>query len=92
VMLSGTATTTVQYEVDLSWNAPSSSADPVAGYNVYRSADGGSFTRMNSSPDDQVSYSDTAVQSGATYIYQVTSVDANGVESSPSNQFTLSLP
>jgi Abnormal spindle-like microcephaly-assoc'd, ASPM-SPD-2-Hydin len=92
VMLSGTATATVQYEVDLSWNAPSSSADPVAGYNVYRSADGGSFTRMNASPDDQVSYSDPAVQSGSTYIYQVTSVDSNGVESSPSNQFTLTLP
>src|SRR5438445_5203064 len=36
VTLSGTGTV-VQHSIDLSWNAPSSSADPVAGYDVYRS-------------------------------------------------------
>jgi hypothetical protein len=92
VTLGGTGTA-VQHEIDLSWNAPSSSADPVAGYNVYRSTDGGgSFTKLNSSPDGQVDYTDSAVQSGTTYMYEVKSVDANGVESSASNQISLSVP
>jgi fibronectin type 3 domain-containing protein len=65
----------------------------VAGYNVYRSTDGGaSFTKLNTSPDSQADYSDATVQSGASYVYQVTSVDASGVESAPSNQFSLSVP
>jgi hypothetical protein len=92
VPLSGTGTV-VQHEIDLSWDAPSSSADPVAGYNVYRSTDGGaSFTRLNASPDIQVDYNDLNVQSGSTYAYEVKSVDANGVESGPSNQFSVSVP
>jgi Abnormal spindle-like microcephaly-assoc'd, ASPM-SPD-2-Hydin len=92
VTLGGTGTA-VQHEIDLSWNAPSSSADPVAGYNVYRSADGGgSFTKLNPSPAGQVDYTDSAVQSGTTYMYEVKSVDANGVESTASNQISLSVP
>jgi fibronectin type 3 domain-containing protein len=92
VTLSGTGTA-VQHEIDLSWNAPSSSADPVAGYNVYRSADGGgSFTKLNPSPDGQVDYTDSAIQSGTTYVYEVKSVDANGVESGASNQISLTVP
>jgi fibronectin type 3 domain-containing protein len=92
VTLSGTGTA-VQHEVDLNWDAPSSSGDPVAGYNVYRSTDGGgSFTKVNSSPDDQVDYTDSAVQSGTTYVYEVKSVDASGVESGASNQISLTVP
>jgi hypothetical protein len=92
VPLSGTGTA-VQHEIDLSWNAPSSSADPVAGYNVYRSTDsGGSFTKLNSSPDSQVDYTDLNVQSGSTYSYEVKSVDASGVESGASNQIVLTVP
>jgi hypothetical protein len=91
VPLTGTGTA-VTYSVSLNWDAPSSSADPVAGYNVYRSTDGGaSFTKLNTSPDSQADYSDTTVQSGASYVYQVKSVDASGVESAPSNQFPLSV-
>jgi fibronectin type 3 domain-containing protein len=39
-----------------------------------------------------VDYTDNAVQSGATYLYEVKSVDANGVESSASNQISLTVP
>jgi hypothetical protein len=92
VPLSGTGTA-VPHEIDLSWDAPNSSADPVAGYNVYRSTNGGtSFAKLNSSPDIQVTYIDNAVQSGSTYIYEVKSVDANGVESGASNRITLTVP
>jgi hypothetical protein len=92
VQITGTGTA-VQHEVDLSWDAPASSSDPVAGYNIYRSTGGsGSFTMLNASPTSPVTYTDSAVQSGTTYVYEVKSVDADGVESSASNQITLSVP
>jgi hypothetical protein len=92
VALSGSGTA-VQHEIDLTWNAPSSSSDPVAGYNVYRSTDGGaSFTKLNSSPESQVDYADSTVQNSTTYIYEVKSVDASGVESTPSNEISLTVP
>jgi hypothetical protein len=91
VSLSGNGTA-VQHQIDLSWDAPSSSADPVAGYNIYRSTNGGSLTKLNGSPDTQVTYTDNAVQSGSTYMYEVKSVDASGVESGPSNQITVPVP
>jgi fibronectin type 3 domain-containing protein len=92
VALSGTGTA-VAHEIDLSWDAPASSDDPVAGYNVYRSTNGGgAFTKLNASPDSQEAYIDSAVQSGSTYVYEVKSVDASGVESGASNQITLTVP
>jgi hypothetical protein len=91
VALSGTGTS-VPHEVDLSWNAPTSSPDPVAGYNIYRSTGGGSLVLMNSSPDLLTVYVDNTVLSGATYSYVVKSVDSSGVESVPSNQITVTIP
>ena len=91
VQISGTGTA-VPHEVDLSWDAPSNSSDPVAGYNIYRSSGSGSFSKLNSTPESQLSYVDSTVQSGSTYVYEVKSVDASGVESSASNQITMSVP
>ena len=91
VALSGTGTSTA-HEVDLSWNAPTSSPDPVAGYNIYRSTGSGSLVLMNSSPDSSVVYVDSTVVSGATYSYVVKSVDSSSVESVASNQITVTIP
>jgi hypothetical protein len=91
VSLTGTGTA-VAHEVDLSWDAPSNSPDPVAEYNIYRATGSGSFTRINSSPDRAVVYADTTVVSGTTYSYQVTSADVSGRESVPSNQVTVTIP
>jgi Abnormal spindle-like microcephaly-assoc'd, ASPM-SPD-2-Hydin len=91
VVLSGTGTA-VAHEVDLSWSAPTSSPDPVAGYNVYRSTGTGSFVLINSSPDSAAVYVDNTVVSGASYTYQITSVDSSGVESVPSNQVAVTIP
>jgi hypothetical protein len=91
VTLSGTGTA-VAHEVDLSWNAPTSSPDPVSGYNIYRSTGGGSLVLVNSSPDSPISYVDSAVVSGTTYNYIVKSVDFSGVESDASNQATATIP
>jgi len=91
VSLMGTGTA-VAHQVDLTWNAPSGSPDPVAGYNIYRAIGSGSFTRINSSPDSAVDYVDTTVVSGATYSYQVTSADASGRESVPTSPVTVTIP
>lgn len=95
VALSGTGTG-VSHEVDLSWDAPTSSPVPVAGYNVYRSVgSSGSFRSIrsiNSSPVTAAVYLDSAVVSGTTYLYVVKSVDATGKESSSSNQIMITIP
>jgi hypothetical protein len=92
ISLSGTGMAT-SYQVTLNWNAPSSSPDPVTGYNVYRAPTGtGSYQVLNSSPDSLTNYADTKVQSGLSYDYVVKSVDASGVESVPSNIATVVIP
>jgi Chitobiase/beta-hexosaminidase C-terminal domain/Abnormal spindle-like microcephaly-assoc'd, ASPM-SPD-2-Hydin len=91
VALNGNGTT-VSHEVDLSWDAPTSSPDPVAGYNIYRSTDVGVAQLINSSIETQTAHVDSAVVSGATYSYIVKSVDKNGVESVASNQITVTIP
>jgi hypothetical protein len=83
----------VQHSIDLSWNAPTTSGDPVAGYNIYRSTNSGAtFTKLNGSPETVLDYTDSPVQSGITYTYVVKSVDASGQESGPSNQISLPVP
>jgi fibronectin type 3 domain-containing protein len=91
VALAGTGTS-VAHEVDLSWNAPTSSPDPVVGYNVYRLTGSGSFALINSSPDSSIVYVDNNVVSGTTYSYVVKSVDPSGVESVASNEITVTIP
>jgi Abnormal spindle-like microcephaly-assoc'd, ASPM-SPD-2-Hydin len=91
VALSGTGTA-VAHSVDLSWTAPSSSADPVAGYNIYRAISGGSLALVNASPDSSTTYVDSTVVSGTTYNYVVKSVDSNGAESIASNEITAPIP
>jgi fibronectin type 3 domain-containing protein len=91
VSLSGTGTA-VAHEVDLSWSAPSSSPDPVAGYHVYRSTGGGANQLINTSIETLTTYVDSTAISGSTYNYTVTSVDGNGVESVPSNEVTVTVP
>jgi hypothetical protein len=91
VALSGTGSTA--YAVDLTWDAPASSADAVEGYNVYRSASGASaFQLLNTGVNLVTTFTDTTVKSGQAYDYIVTSVDSSGVESAPSNTFDVTIP
>jgi hypothetical protein len=78
--------------VDLSWQAPGSSADPVAGYHIYRSTGGSAYQLLNSSLNTPTTYTDNNVVSGQTYDYIVKSVDSSGVESSASNEATATIP
>ncbi len=90
VGLSGTAT---QHQVDLAWNAPAASPDPLAGYHVYRSLSGANTYQFLGTVDISITtYSDTTVQGGVSYDYVVKSVDTSGVESAPSNTTTVTIP
>ncbi len=92
VSLNGTGAVAA-YEVNLTWDAPTSSPDPVAGYDVYRSPSGASsYAQLNSSVIAQAAYTDTTVQAGQSYDYIVESVDASGVTSIPSNMAGVTLP
>jgi len=76
--------------VALSWDA---STSQVVGYNVYRGiASGGPYTKLNPSVDASTAYTDNSAQSGQTYYYVTTAVDASNVESAYSNQVTASIP
>ena len=81
------------YKVSLSWSAPGSSADPVAGYNVYRAPSGSSnYQLLNATVDTQTTYVDSTVQNGLTYDYVVESVDASGVQSVASSMAVATIP
>jgi carboxypeptidase family protein len=85
-----TATVQQTHSVELSWN---SSTSVVTGYNVYRSTvSGGGFTKINASLITLLSYTDSSVQSGKTYYYVTTAVDAGGAESGFSNQASAVVP
>jgi hypothetical protein len=86
----GSGTQGSQHSVALSWNA---STSQVIGYNVYRRiGSSGSYTKLNPSINTLTSYTDTAVQSGQTYDYVTTAVDASNVESAYSNEAAASIP
>lgn len=91
IALTGTGTSS-SYSVDLSWDAPAASADPVAGYHVYRAAGASPWQLLNATVNVPASYTDTSVEAGTTYSYEVTSVDAQGNESTPSNVYTTTIP
>jgi hypothetical protein len=91
--LSGTGVAAVPYQVNLSWDAPTSSPDPVAGYIVYRSPSGASlYVQLNPTVVTQTAYVDSNVQDGQTYDYIVESVDAAGIVSVPSNTAVVPIP
>jgi hypothetical protein len=92
ISLSGTGES-ASYEVNLSWDAPSSSTDPVAGYNIYRATGTStSYALVNPSVTASTNFTDTTVASNTSYSYYVESVDAEGNQSAPSNAYSVSVP
>jgi len=90
VTLSGTGVAPVQHSVTLSWNG---STSVVSGYNVYRSTvSGSSYVKINTSLDSGLGFTDTTVQSGTTYYYVTTAVDASNNESAFSNEVPAVIP
>jgi len=76
--------------VDLLWNA--GRAPDLAGYNVYRSADGGPFARINRQRVPTPIFHDTAVAPGHRYQYAVTAADLSGNESARSIPASVTTP
>ena len=80
------------HSVTLSWVA-SESKLPVVGYNLYRAnSPGGSYVKLNSEPLKTTQYIDTTVEAGHSYIYNVTAISSNNVESPPSRLATATIP
>jgi hypothetical protein len=95
VSLSETAITTqpVSHSVSLTWQAPSSSTDPVDSYQVDRAASGSTqYSVVGTTAAGSTAFTDSSVTSGQTYVYEVLSVDASGNVSSPSNTVTETIP
>lgn len=76
--------------VDLSWKASTSSN--IAGYNVYRGADGKTWTKINASLIASTLYDDSSVANGSTYYYAASAVDINGKESTKSSSTKVVVP
>jgi hypothetical protein len=88
--VSGSGVQVVSHDVVLSWS-PSTST--VVGYEVYSSTvSGGPYTKLTSSAVNLTSYTDSTVQSGNTYYYVVTAVNASAVESAYSSQISAAIP
>lgn len=76
--------------VTLNWT-PSDSA--VVGYYIFRaSQSSGPYTKLNLSPSADTFYADTNLFSGETYYYVITAVDADGIESTFSNESFATIP
>jgi ASPM-SPD-2-Hydin domain-containing protein len=87
VPLSGMGVT--MHNLQVSWDASSS---PVVGYFVYSgSVPGGPYTLLNISPSPSISFQ-ASTQGGQTWYFIVTAVDANQVESVPSNEVAATVP
>jgi hypothetical protein len=94
ITLTGTGVSVATYEVDVTWGPPSSSPDPVAAYDIYRSPGGESdYVLMGSVNSNQFEYTDSnEIQQGQSYDYIVESVDSSGNESIPSNTASVTIP
>jgi fibronectin type 3 domain-containing protein len=79
------------YEVILNWQAPQSSADPVVKYAIWRE-ELPSITYTQLSLVTTTTSTDVTVVSGKSYNYYVTSVDAVGNQSGPSNTYSVVIP
>ena len=80
------------HSVSLTWKAPTG-ADSVDSYQVERAVAGSTqYSVVGSTTAASTTYSDTSVQSGKTYLYEVRAVDDQGVASGPSNTVTLTIP
>jgi hypothetical protein len=88
--LTGTGVTPIVHSVSLSWTDGDIG---VTGYNTYvASVSGGPYLKLTSTPTAVTSYVDSTVQSGRTYYYVVTALDATNQESTYSSEIAAIVP
>jgi len=89
IALTGSGGQLSSHTVALAWD-PSTS--DVVGYYVYRALPNGTFAKINPAPAVLTAYTDANIQSGQTYTYVVTAIDANNVESDYSDPVLAIIP
>jgi hypothetical protein len=90
ISLSGMGVTATAHTVALLW-APAVTG--VTGFRTYVSmVSGGPYVEMGSVPSTTPAYTDSSVQSGQTYFYVVTAVDASNNESLYSSEVAAIVP
>jgi hypothetical protein len=78
------------HSVTLSWRAGKSNT---IGYNIYRGVSSmGPYSKINSGPHPEATFTDTSVQDGQTYFYVTTALNKNEKESHHSNQVQVTIP
>lgn len=89
--LVGIGGTASSHAVALTWD-PSTS--DVTGYNIYRApADGSTaYQKLNTVAQSQTQYTDQNILAGQEYMYAVTAVDSDGVESDYSDPAVADVP
>lgn len=78
----GVAALTRDAGVEVSWS-PSGETD-LAGYRVYRAAEGVAAAKLAEVPVDQTTFVDPSPPRGKAFSYRITAVDRAGNESPPS--------
>jgi Abnormal spindle-like microcephaly-assoc'd, ASPM-SPD-2-Hydin len=90
ISLSGMGVTATAHSVALAW------APAVTGVTAFRTyvsmVSGGPYVEMGSVPSAMPAYTDSTVQSGQTYFYVVTAVDASNNESLYSSEVAAIVP
>jgi len=89
VSVAVTAPVVVTHSVSLQWDA---STSKVAYYKVYRGTVSGGPYNVLATNITATSYTDSTVQSGTTYYYVTSALNAAGVESIVSNQLPADIP
>jgi fibronectin type 3 domain-containing protein len=89
IALSGSGGQPSSHTVALNWD-PSTS--DIVGYYVYRVLADGTYAKANSAPIVLTTFTDTNLQSGATYTYVVTAITADNVESDYSDPVLATIP
>ena len=87
---SGVTAATGVNAIELAW-VRNTEAD-FRGYNVYRAEGDGQFAKITPALIDTPNFSDTKVEPGKTYRYQITAVDLIGNESARSEAVSAALP
>jgi Abnormal spindle-like microcephaly-assoc'd, ASPM-SPD-2-Hydin len=89
INLTGSGGQLSSHTVALNWD-PSTS--DVVGYFVYRMLPDGTYAKITNAPVVLTAFTDASIQSGQTYTYVVTAVDADNVESDFSDPAVAVIP
>jgi len=81
------------HELDLSWNVPNAQGNAITGYNVYRSLDDITYTRISSNQAG-LSMANTGLTNGTIYYYKISAINANGegALSASVNEYPSTIP